>query len=259
MTALQVFTRSARTWTPPPLDPEAAKLFRERLAASPVRAVVAHATYLANAASPDRGLRGRSERALIDELTRCEAMGIPWLVLHPGSTVGSETAGAIRRAGGVLARVLRATSGARAGLLVENTAGSGNTLGATFAEVGAILAAAGDGERLGACLDTCHAFAAGYDLRTADGYGAAREEFDREVGLARLQAVHVNDCKGALGSRLDRHAGIGLGEMGLDPFRRLVKDAVLGGLPLILETPKGERGGEDLDARNLEVLRRLAS
>ena len=257
MTALQVFTRSARTWTPPALVPEHAARFRARWAESGIRAVVAHGTYLANPASPDRKLRQRSERALIDELLRCEALGIRWLVLHPGSSMGGETRGAIRRAGGVLARVLRATAGARAGLLIENTAGSGSTLGAPFSEVGAILGAAGDGDRLGACLDTCHAFAAGYDLRSADGFAAARDDLDEQVGLGRVRVVHVNDSRGALGSRLDRHAGLGLGALGFEPFRRLVRDPVLGRLPLILETPKGERDGEDLDARNLRVLRDL--
>jgi deoxyribonuclease-4 len=259
MTALQVFTRSARTWAPPALTGDGADLFRATRAASGVRAVVAHATYLANPASPDRNLRRRSERALIDELTRCEALGIPWLILHPGSTMGSPVRGAIRRAGALLGRVLRATSGARAGILVENTAGSGHNLGATFPEVAAVLAAAGDGDRLGACLDTCHAYAAGHDLRSQSGFASVREDLDREVGLDRVRVVHVNDSRDALGSRLDRHAGIGLGELGLAPFRRLVSDPVLGRRPLILETPKGERDGENLDARNLRVLRSLAT
>jgi deoxyribonuclease-4 len=258
MTALQLFTRTARAWTAPPLADAAAGEFRRSLDASPVRAVVAHATYLANPASPDRDLRGRSEGALVEELLRCEALGIRWLILHPGSGVGTGAAAAVRRAGGVLRRVLAATRGCAAGLLVENTAGQGDCLGATFPEVRAVLAGAGDGERLGACLDTCHAFAAGYDLSSPSGFAAARAELDREVGLARVRAVHVNDCVGPLGCRVDRHAGLGLGTMGLPSFRRVVRDPVLGRLPLLLETPKGELDGEDLDARNLRLLRSLA-
>ncbi|MCU0727078.1 MAG: deoxyribonuclease IV [Planctomycetes bacterium] len=256
MTALQIFTRTARAWTAPPIPEEEERRFRTGLAASGVRAAVAHATYLANPASPDGNLRRRSERALVEELLRCEALTIPWLILHPGSGTGSGAAASVRRAGRVLARVLAATSGCTAGLLVENTAGQGDCLGAAFAEVGALLAAAGDVERLGACLDTCHAFAAGYDLPSAAGFVAARAELDREVGLARVRAVHVNDCVGPLGCRVDRHAGLGLGTMGLGAFRRIARDRVLGRLPLILETPKGELDGEDLDARNLRLLRK---
>jgi deoxyribonuclease-4 len=256
MTALQIFTRSSRTWTCPPLPEEDADRFREDLAASNVGAACAHASYLANPASPDRSLRRRTERALVDELTRCERLGLPWLVLHPGSRRGAK--GGIRRAAGALRRVLAATEGFDAGILVENCAGQGDSLGTTFAEVGRILAEAGDGDRLGMCLDTCHAFAAGYDLRTADGFAGAREEIDAEVGLARVHVVHVNDSAKPLGSRVDRHAGIGRGEMGRAPFARLLADPVLSRLPLILETPLGEPGGEDMDAVNLCVLRDIS-
>jgi deoxyribonuclease-4 len=134
----------------------------------------------------------------------------------------------------------------------------GTVVGHRFEHLRAIRDRLEEPGRVGACLDTCHAFAAGYDLRSAEGFARAREEFDREVGLARLHAVHVNDCAGTLGSRLDRHAGLGLGSLGLASFRRVVRDPVLGRLPLILETPKGERDGEDLDARNLRLLRAQA-
>jgi deoxyribonuclease-4 len=255
MTALQLFTRSARTWRSAPLAGEAVRLFRERLEESPVEVVVAHASYLVNPASPDRALRRRSERALVEEITRCERLGVPWLVLHPGSHRGTAPGAGLRRAAGVLQRVLEATSGFRAGILVENSAGQGDSLGTSFEEIASLLGRAGDGMRLGACLDTCHAFAAGYDLRTADGYGRARDALDRAVGLDRVTVVHVNDSRCPLGSRFHRHAGIGMGEMGHTAFRRLVRDPVLGRRPLILETPKGRRGGKDLDALNLAVLR----
>ncbi|MEN8150791.1 MAG: deoxyribonuclease IV [Planctomycetota bacterium] len=255
MTALQIFTRSARTWTCPPLADDEAERFRAALAASKVRAACAHATYLANVASPDRNARRRSERALVDELTRCERLGLPWLVLHPGSRRG--TTGGVKRAGAAIRRVLSATSGFAAGILVENCAGQGDSLGDTFTEIGAVLAGAGDGERLGMCLDTCHAFAAGYDLRTEEGFASARDEIDDRVGLVRVRVVHVNDSVRELGSRVDRHAGIGLGAMGEEPFRRLLADPVLGRLPLILETPKEGPAGEDLDARNLAILHDL--
>lgn len=255
MTALQIFTRTARGWEAPPLTDEEADRFAARLAASTVRAVVAHASYLLNPASPDAALRRKSERGLADELTRCERLGVPWLILHPGSHRGTGAAEGARRAGRSLRRVLDDTAGYRAGILVENCAGQGDTIGDTFREVGEILGHAGDGDRLGACLDTCHAFATGYDLRDDAGWARARRELSREVGLRRVRAVHVNDSKRPLGSRVDRHEGIGLGEMGLAPFRRLLADPTLARRPLILETPKSDRDGEDLDARNLRVLR----
>jgi len=253
MTALQIFTRSARTWTCPPLTDEEAARFREDLAASPIRAACAHATYLANVASPDRSLRRKSERALVDELTRCERLDLPWLVLHPGSRRGAR--GGVHRASAAIRRVLDATARFTAGILVENCAGQGDALGETFGEIEAILAGAGDGDRLGMCLDTCHAFAAGYDLSTEDGFAHARAGIEATVGLSRVRVVHVNDSAKPLGSRVDRHAGIGLGEMGETAFERLLADPRLGRLPLILETPKEGPDGADLDARNLAVLR----
>jgi deoxyribonuclease-4 len=259
MTAFQIFTRSARSWRSGPLPREEAVRFVEALTASPVGAVVAHASYLVNPASPDRNLRRRSERALREELERCERLSIPWLILHPGSPVGTGRPAGIRRASALLARVLRDTRGFRAGLLVENTAGQGDSLGASFPGIGEILGRAGAGERLGACLDTCHAFAAGYDLSTASGFARTRAELDREIGLARVRVLHVNDCRGERGSRVDRHEGIGLGRIGLAGFRRIVRDPVLGARPLILETPKGALAGEDLDLRNLRILRSLAN
>jgi len=256
LTALQIFTRSSRTWGCPPLPDKEAERFRDAVAASPIRAACAHATYLANIASPDRNLRRRSERALVDELDRCERLGLPWLVLHPGSRRGAR--GGVRRAGAAIRRILDATAGYEAGILVENCAGQGDSLGDTFEQVAAILSGAGDGERLGMCLDTCHAFAAGYDFRSEAGFAAARRQIDDFVGLSRVRVVHVNDSAKPLGSRVDRHAGIGLGEMGDVSFRRLLSDPVLARLPLILETPKEGPGGEDMDARNLGAIRKLA-
>lgn len=257
MTGCQVFLRTPRAWRSRRLTDADVRRFHAARAGSEVRVVIAHAMYLINPASPDRAHRRRSERVLVDDLRRCERLGIPWLVLHPGSHGGTDAAAGVRRAGRVLGRALDATRGARAGLLVENTAGSGDTLGADFGEIAAVMAVAGGGPRLGMCLDTAHAFAAGHDLATGPGWSAARRALGRTVGLRRVRAVHVNDSASALGSRVDRHASLGVGRMGLEPFRRLVHDPTLGRLPLLLETPKAGPDGEDLDARNLELLRSL--
>jgi deoxyribonuclease-4 len=255
-TALQVFVKSARQWASRPLAPDEVEAFRDGIVREDLSAhVLAHGTYLVNLASPDDLVWRRSIDTLAAELERCRTLGIPSLVLHPGSHMGmGEAAG--------LARVVRAIDralgrGAGPALLLEITAGQGTCLGHRFEQLGWVLARVRRPERVGVCFDTCHAHAAGYDLRDRRSYLATFRAFDRAIGLARLRAFHLNDSKAPLGSRRDRHEHIGRGTLGLAPFRHLLNDRRFRGVPMVLETPKGKDLAEDV--RNLGVLRSLVS
>jgi deoxyribonuclease-4 len=253
--AVQIFVKSNRSWAVKPLAEDEVARFKARAEETGIRPVVGHTSYLLNLGSPDELLWEKSRDMLITELERCEALGIPWLVLHPGAHVGSgEKAGLARVAEG-LGEVHAATPGFRAQILLETTAGQGTSLGRTFEQLARIIELTEQGERLGVCLDTCHVFAAGYELRTAEGYAATMEAFERTLGLERLKALHLNDSKGELGNRKDRHEHIGKGHIGLEGFRNLVNDPRLAGLPGLLETPKGDDLAEDRE--NLRVLRSL--
>ena len=247
--AVQIFVRNPRGWASPPLaDDEVARFRAEaRRTGMPT---AAHSLYLANHAASDRPLREKSWGALSDELARCEQLGIPFLVFHPGSNP-DEKAGLSLVAEG-MERALDRVKG-KVRLAVEITAGQGASLGWRFEHVAAIRDAlpAAARRRAAVCFDTCHAFAAGYDLRGAEGFEKVFSEFDRVVGLSHLQLFHLNDCKKPLGCRVDRHEHIGKGEMGLDPFRRLVNDTRFAKLPGFLETEMEFK-------ENLRVLRSLA-
>jgi deoxyribonuclease-4 len=256
-TALQVFTSSSNQWHTRDLTPEEIARFRDALAASTIGAVVAHDSYLINLASPDAALWRRSVDAFVEEIRRCATLGIGALVFHPGAHMGEgETAGVARIAKAVN-EAHRRTAASRVLTLLETHAGQGTTLGHRFEHLRDILAALKDPSRAGVCLDTCHVFAAGYPIHTAEGWDRTLSEFDTVIGLARLKAVHVNDSKKDLGSRVDRHAGLGEGMMGFIPFFHLVHDPRTRSLPLILETPKGDDLAED--RVNLATLRRLAA
>jgi len=262
-TALQIFVKSARQWEAKPVDAEEAKEFRRRLelgGLSPY--TLAHSSYLINLASPERAMRERSIRALRDEVGRCAILGVPYLVLHPGSHVGQGEERGLERVTTALDRVLaprrpsRAdVNGAAVTVLLETTAGQGSNLGNRFEHLAWILERARSAERLGVCFDTCHVLAAGYDLRDKRSFNASFAEFDRIIGLEHLRAFHLNDSKNGLGSRKDRHEHIGHGELGLSSFRLLLNDRRFAGLPMVLETPKGEDLAEDHE--NLSVLRSL--
>jgi deoxyribonuclease-4 len=253
--AVQIFVKPNRSWAVKPLTEEEIAQFKARAEESGVWPVVGHTSYLLNLGTPDDALWTRSRDMLITEVERCEALGVEWLVLHPGSHVGSgEEAGLARVAQG-LGEVHAATPGFRTQILLETTAGQGDSLGHTFEQLAHTIELTPQGERLGVCLDTCHVFAAGYDLRTVEGYAATMEALDRILGLERLKALHLNDSKGDLGNRKDRHEHIGKGHIGLDGFRNVVNDPRLAGLPGLLETPKG--GELEEDRENLRVLRAL--
>ena len=254
-TALQVFVKSSNQWAARPFAPgEVASYRSSSREAGLDRHTLAHASYLINLASPDETLWEKSVLAFRLELDRCDALGIPWLVVHPGAHVGSGVANGIARVAAALDRAL-ATEEQGAGVLLETTAGQGTTLGARFEELGEILEASKHSDRVGICFDTCHAFAAGYEFRSAASYAETMAALDRAVGLARLHGFHLNDSKGDLGCRRDRHEHIGKGKVGLEAFRLILSDARFREVPMVLETEKGDDLTED--RVNLGVLRGL--
>ena len=259
-TALQVFTHSPSVWRMKPIEPDTASRFRARRTDSPIAYLVVHTMYLLNLASPDDDLHRRSFDALIEEVQRAGLLGADALVTHLGAHVGSGTEAGIGRIVAAFDRLVRSSTWDEAPdvrLLLENTAGSGSTIGSSFDEIAAILASLCDASRLGVCLDTCHAFAAGYDLRTGDALDATLEDFDRAIGLDRLEMVHLNDSLYPLGARRDRHAHIGRGEIGSTGIGAVVRHPRLRDRPFLLETPKQIDGRPDADPLNLAAVRTL--
>jgi len=247
---LQIFTRNARGWAAKPLEAEEIARFRAEAKRTGLPAA-AHASYLINAAGADAEIRRKSWAALADELRRCEQLGLFALVFHPGSNPDEDAGLALAAEG--MAEALQAAPG-KVKLLIETTAGQGSSLGHTFEQLAAIRAAipAAQRRRVGVCVDTCHLFAAGYDLTSDAGYASTIDRLDDTLGLELVHAFHLNDSKKGLGSRVDRHDHIGEGMLGLSPFRRLVNDVRFARVPAFLET--------DLRFReNLSVLRSLIS
>ena len=279
--AMQIFAKNASQWRGRELPRDEIRQFRSAVAAagidpvvshasylinlaSGIRPVVSHASYLINLATTNRALRRQSIAAMGDELDRAEALGLLGVVLHPGCyTAGNDADGLALIADGLLA-LLRARRRGRTMVLLEQTAGQGTALGATFEQLASIMAKMNDHRRVGVCLDTCHLLAAGYDLTTDEGYASTFAQFERLIGIERLKAFHLNDSKRPLGSRVDRHEHIGDGFVGLGAFRRIVNDPRFRDLPMMLETPKTEGRSpnviavDPLDERNLNTLRRLA-
>ncbi len=252
--ALQVFVKSSNQWAARPFAAGEAAGFRDAARRAGLAAhTIAHASYLINLASPDDALWKHSQESLREELERCAALGIPYLVVHPGSHTGSGEEAGLARIAGALDRVLRATAGV--GVLLETTAGQGSSLGSSFEQIAWILAQVGREPWLGVCFDTCHALAAGYEFRDARSYRETFFLLGRVIGLGRLKAFHLNDSKAELGSRLDRHEHIGRGKVGLEAFRLILNDPRFRELPMVLETPKGEDLAEDRE--NLAILRAM--
>lgn len=252
---IQIFTKSARQWASKPYTEEEVSAFRANQRTSGIAIVIAHDSYLLNLGAPDERLRQRSVGGFIDELNRCEALGIPNLVAHPGSHVGSGEAAGIATIARSIDQAHRACAGFEVCVTLEITAGQGTNLGYNFRQMGQIFDSVRENERLRLCFDTEHAFAAGYDLRTQEGYDRTFAELDETIGLSRLAAFHLNDSKKPLGSRVDRHETIGQGFLGVETFRRLLNDPRFAGLPMCLETPKGPDLKEDVEA--LALLRGL--
>jgi deoxyribonuclease-4 len=248
-----LFTKQPGRWAEPLFDSAAIDAFTAARAAHGIRTAAAHAAYLINLASPDPVLRERSYDAFAGELGRCVAFGLEFLVCHPGSAMGDQRARALGRNADGIRRALAAVPG-EVMVLLETTAGAGSCLGSTFEELAELLHLVGMPERVGVCVDTCHVWAAGYDL--AGDYEHVMHQLDQSVGLGMVRLFHLNDSLGARGGRRDRHAHIGLGTLGVEPFRRLLRDERLWGIPKLLETPKD---GDALraDRRNLRRLRSL--
>jgi len=253
--AVQLFVKNTNQWRSRKLPPEEIRLFKKGKAAFAPNFVLAHASYLINLASPDAKLLERSRSGFLEEMERARALGIQYIVIHPGSHRGSGEEDGLRRIARNLDELLsmRKTGGLQ--ILLETTAGQGDTIGHTFEQLARIIDMVAASNMLGVCLDTCHVFAAGYDLRTKRAYEATLKTFDRVIGIERLKAFHLNDSLRALGSRVDRHAHIGEGSLGLKAFSLLINDDRFFDRPMILETPKGSDDSNDI--RNLAVLRGL--
>lgn len=254
---IQLFTKSSNQWRARSLPSEEIDRFRANLQAAAIAPAVAHGAYLINLASTDPALHQRSMAACLEELERAEALGIPYLVIHPGAHMGAGEEAGLRQVSNSLRELLKRTKGCRVQVVLETTAGQGTTLGYRFEQIALLLDQIGLPERTGVCLDTCHLFAAGYDIRTLDDYHGVLRVFDQVVGIPFLRVIHVNDCKKELGCRVDRHEHIGKGTIGLEAFRYLVTDPRLRGIPMIIETPK-DGDFVTADRRNLETLRGLA-
>jgi len=251
--AIQIFTRSSHQWKAKPLSDEDVAAFREGQVAHGISPAISHANYLINMATPDAALRARSARALDDEIARCDRLALPYLVIHPGAHMGAGEEKGVERIAAVLNKALSKNPASRARILLETTAGMGTSVGCRFEHLRDILVRLEQPERTGICLDTCHLFAAGHDISTERGYHAVMEDFDRTVGLQRVRAIHMNDSKKGLGCRLDRHEHIGRGALGVTAFWCLLNDERFDGIPMVLETPKGDDLAED--KVNLALLR----
>jgi deoxyribonuclease-4 len=253
--AIQIFTRSSRQWAAKPYSKDEIELFEINRRETGIAAVIAHDSYLLNLGSPDEALRKKSLAAFIDELERCETLGVSNLVAHPGAHLGAGEAAGIKTIARSLDEVHTACPGYQVKVTLEITAGQGSCLGYRFEQIGNMIDATRENERLRVCFDTQHAFAAGYDIRTADGYERTFAEFNEKIGLGLLAAFHLNDSKKDFNSRVDRHEHIGKGRIGMQAFRRLVNDQRFWGMPMCLETPKGPELEED--RKNLTLLRNL--
>jgi deoxyribonuclease IV len=239
--AIQIFNQNPRAWKPREYSDEEVAAFRAAMAASDVDALLIHAVYLLNCASDDETIRANSLRSLIASLRAGAALGAHAVVLHPGSAKTGDVGAAIARAGAVIAEALAETEGCP--LHLENTAGSGATLGRSFEELAALMDAAGGDARLGLCLDSCHLLASGFEIRTAEALTAVLDEGAGLVGLERLGSLHLNDSQKPLGSNVDRHANVGKGELGEDGCAVFLSEPRFEGLPLVLETPGPKHSG----------------
>jgi deoxyribonuclease-4 len=262
--ALQIFTKNANQWRAKPLDRSEIRVFRERVEQTGITPVVSHASYLINLATTFPILREQSIAAFVDEIDRAEALGLLGVVIHPGTCTAGPDEEALRLIADAIRVTFKARPRGRAMVLLEHTAGHGRTLGHRFEHLAAVIGHLRGSRRVGVCLDTCHLLAAGYDITTDAGYRDTFEQFDRLVGIDRLKVFHANDSKKPHGSRVDRHAHIGEGCVGLEPFRRLLHDARFAGLPILIETEKSkgaEKRGviveDPLDMKNLGILRQL--
>ncbi len=252
-TAFQIFTRNPRSWNYKPLREEEVGAFSEKRHRAGFKKVVVHMPYLPNLASPVKSVIKKSRSSLAAEVGRCGSLGVDYLVVHLGSHMGKGSLVGVRNVVDACNEALEANPNSTS-ILLENTAGQKNSVGARFEELRMMLDGVKQAERIGICLDTCHLFTAGFDISTSAGADEALGLFDKTVGLERLKVVHLNDSKGALGSNLDRHEHIGMGRIGETGFRTLLHHSAINRLPLLMETPQDERRS---DADELTYVRAL--
>lgn len=271
---VQIFVKNQRMWRAKPMPEEQAERFSAAMSATQMALAVAHGNYLLNLASPNEQTRAGSIDVLVDELTRCERLGVAYLVFHPGAHLTDDKCGmanqewrmtetekvGIHRIAAAIDEIHARCAGFKSMLLLEMTAGQGSAIGYRFEHMRAIMDLLKEPERVGVCLDTCHLFAAGYDFRTPEAYHVMMAELDSVIGVARVKCIHTNDSKRELGSRVDRHDHIGKGKIGKKGFANFLNDPRWHGIPMILETPKGiDEKGRDLDEMNLKRLRKLVA
>jgi len=253
--ALQIFTRNQRQWHCPTLTQREMDLFRSEWEKTGPVPVAAHSSYLINLSRPEDEMGTKSIRAFTEELQRAESLSIQWLITHPGAHLGAGAERGLENFIRNLDAALKLSGTKRVEVLVETTAGQGTCLGGTFEELAFILFHSSFKDRLGVCLDTCHIFAAGHDLRDERTYEETLSLVQKTFGMEKIKFIHLNDSKAPLGSHLDRHEHIGKGQMGLNPFRFILNDSRLSRIPMVLETPKGPKLEED--KVNLATLRSL--
>lgn len=254
---LQIFTRSSNQWKGKPVSDADAELFRSTFAASGLHEVISHDIYLINLAAPPGDTRDKSLAAFADEMATCARLDINKIVMHPGSHTSDPPEVGLQRVIDAFDQLFNEVQQYQGLVLLETTAGQGTNLGRHFEELRTIIDNSRYPQRFAICFDTCHTFAAGYDTTSHQGYRAVMDEFDRVLGLERLQCFHFNDSKKGLGSRVDRHDHIGQGMLGLEPFRSIMNDPRFVTIPKILETPKGDT--DEMDQINLALLRGLVS
>lgn len=254
---MQIFTKSNRQWAAKKFTEEEITLFKERYKKSSVSTVVAHAAYLINLGSKNDGTVQKSIQSLTQELIRCEELGIPYLILHPGTARFENEEASLRFIAEKINVAIQASQTKHVGLLLETMAGQGNTVGHTFQQLASIINHCEQKERIGVCFDTCHAFAAGYDFHNESLYSSMWQEFDNTIGLSKLKAFHINDSKKNLGSKVDRHEDIGKGAIPKKSFSFILKDSRFQDIPKIIETPEGTNKIEH-DRKNIEELKALS-
>ena len=253
--ALQIFTKNQRRWNHPPLEEATAEEFREAFPKYGAPPIASHGAYLLNLAAEGNEVAEKTMANLTDELWRCQMLALPYLVLHPGSHGGAGVEEGVKRIAANIGEALTRSGNEVTTVLLETTSGAGKTVGGEFSHLRDIIAASQMPERLGVCVDTCHIFAAGYELRTNEGYEETVEKLSRTITLERVNFFHLNDSLGVLGSKKDRHTHIGKGELGLAPFGFLMNDLRFREVPMVLETPDGDNG--EMDSVNLSTLRSL--
>lgn len=253
-TSIQIFTKNNNQWNAKPLTDEDAEKFLSAQKESGIMPVVAHTGYLINLASPNEAIYEKSIAGLVDEIERADKLQLPDLVLHPGSPVGEGEEYGMKKIIDSLNYAIDTTPDAKTRVALELTAGQGSHLGYKFEQVAQMIAGVENKKRISICLDTCHIFAAGYDIRTKETYEATIKQLNKVIGLKYLRVIHLNDSIKGLGSRVDRHIHIGDGEIGKEAFRFIIQDERFVDIPKLLETPKGENDYED-DLRNLAILK----